>query len=117
MYLFLEIERSARTPSELERRLETYLIHSLLRPSERAQVAALWVFDSLIDELGAWILLRKWCQKTGRKSFIATSNVELIQEQGALGRVWKIQDSELGPDSTLFETFDNLDPPLDWRGN
>ena len=117
LYLLLEVERSARTPAALERRLEPYLIHSLLRPDESTvQFAPLWVFDSVVTEWSVWILMKKWREKSGRQHFIATSNVDLIREKGALGRVWRTQGRYIGL-STLDEAIESLDPPLDWRGS
>ena len=113
LLLLLEIERTARTLSELERRLETYLIFSLLRPDhDRARFLPLWVFDDLTQEAGAWILIREWCRRTGRKPFIATSTVERIDRLGIHTRVWRV----LEQDMTLLKAVDNVDPPLNMWG-
>ena len=72
----------------------------------------LWVFDDLTQEAGAWILIREWCRRTGRKPFIATSTVERIDRLGIHTRVWRV----LEQDMTLLKAVDNVDPPLNMWG-
>ena len=112
LWILLEVERGARVPAALERRLETYLVHSLLRPDERsARIVPLWVFEDAAVETTVRYMVRDWCNKTRRRPFIATSNVDLIRDQGALGRAWNIGGERMHR-TVLHEVIDRLDPPL-----
>ena len=117
MQILLEVERSARTPAELERRLEIYLIHSLLGMDDDGVplFSGLWVFEDPSTESEVWRLIRGWREQSLRLPFIATSTTSQIQEHGALGRVWRTQGRYIYQ-QTLDEAIGSLDPPLDGFG-